>query len=55
MRKVYITSTVKMIVQVDEGTDIDEVLSAVEFSLPAASDASLEDASIDKFEITDSK
>jgi hypothetical protein len=56
LRKVYATITLKVIMTVEEGTDISEVLSEMEYDLnPSTENVVFEDTYMDDYEITDSK
>jgi len=54
-RKVYITVPVKLIIRVDEGVNLSDVMDHVTASLPNYLGADLEDSEFGEYEITDSK
>ena len=55
-RKMYIDVTVKVIVTVDEGMSIDEVIDNLMFPVEALSENILvEDSQVETFKLTDSK
>ncbi len=53
-RKVYVTVTVKLILNVEEGVEIGDVLSEMDYSF-SSEDAYTLDTEILNFDITDSK
>ena len=56
MRKTYVTVTVKLQINADEGVDINEVLSEMDYSFKSTTEgADIEDTCIEDTEITDSK
>ena len=56
MRKVYIELKAKLIIQADEGVEIDEVISEMEYDFISQTDgAEIIDTRVDDYEITDSK
>ena len=54
MRKVYMSVTFNVIVRVDDDVDISEAMEELSV-VSTAEGVTLEDASVDDFEITDSK
>lgn len=55
-RKVYVTVTTRLIIRADEGVDIDEVLSDMDYYFKSQTDgADIEDTDIRDWDITDSK
>ena len=55
-RKVYVDLKVKLLLNVDEGVEIQEVLSDMEYSFISNSDnADVVDSEIEDWEVTDSK
>jgi hypothetical protein len=52
-RKVYITAQVSMVLRVDEGADLDDILAEV--SLLVGDEATVEDFGILDYKVTDSK
>ena len=56
MRKTYVTVTVKLLINADEGVDINEFLNEMDYSFKSATEgADIVDSSIEDTEITDSK
>jgi hypothetical protein len=57
MSKVYVNLGVRLIIRVDDGQDIDEVLQNMKYNFEADPDdnADIEDMEIENWEITDSK
>lgn len=56
MRKVYVDVTVKLILEMDEGIELDEVINELDYSFTSTIEsATVVDSEIDNFEITDSK
>lgn len=55
-RKVYVSVTARLIIRVDEGVDITEVLSEMDYDFTSQTDgANIEDTEIQDWEVTDSK
>lgn len=55
-RKVYVTVTTRLIIRADEGVDIDEVLSDMDYYFKSQTDgADIEDTDIRDWDITNSK
>lgn len=57
MRKVYLTLTVSLIVEIEEGTSVDSVVSELDCDINYSVDecASVIDCQIEGYNITDSK
>ncbi len=53
-RKVYVTVTVKLVLNVEDGVDINDVISEMDYSF-SSEDAYTLDTEILNFDITDSK
>lgn len=55
-RKVYVNVTTRLIISVDEGQDVEEVLQNMDYNFTASDsdDATIEDTEITEWEITDS-
>jgi len=55
-RKVYVNVTTRLIIRADEGVDIDEVLSEMDYSFTSTTrGAEIEETDIQNTEVTDSK
>jgi len=56
-RKVYVEVKVKLIINIDEGTTVEDVLSEMEYEFTTSTDvnADIDSTEILGFEITDSK
>ena len=55
-RKVYVNLTVKLIMVVDEGVEVSDVVNELDYNFSdTTGSADIEDTSIEDFEITDSK
>jgi len=56
MRKVYVNVTTKIIVEADEGVDIEEVMSELDYNFEdTTGKANVIDTEITDYDITDSK
>lgn len=56
MRKVYVTVKTRLIIVADDGVDIGEVLSDMDYSFVSQTEgADIEDTEIEDTEVTDSK
>lgn len=56
MRKIYVTVTAKLIVRADDGVDVDDVLSDMDYNFSSQTEgAQIEDTEIEDWEVTDSK
>ena len=56
MRKVYVTVKTQLIIRADDGVDIDEVLSEMDYDFTSNTDgADIEDTEVKDWDITDSK
>ena len=56
MRKVYVEAKVRIIINVDEDIEIDDVLSEMDYNFKSNTDgADIHDTEIEGWEITDSK
>jgi len=56
MRKVFVEVKVKLIINMDEGIDLDDVISEMEYDFSdTTTHADIEDTEILDYEITDSK
>ena len=56
MRKVYVTLNVQLIIEVEEGIEINEVINEMEYDFTSKTeDAVIVDSSIEGDEVTDSK
>lgn len=56
MRKVYINVTTRLIVRMDEGTEVSDVLENMDYNFISNTDsADIEDTEILDWEVTDSK
>jgi hypothetical protein len=56
MRKVYVDITVKLVLEIDEGIELGEVINELDYNFTSTIDsATVVDSEIDNFEITDSK
>lgn len=56
-RKVYVNVTTRLIIEVSEGQDVDEVLQNMDYNFTASDsdDATIVDTEIEDWEIVDSK
>jgi len=55
-RKVYVTLTVKLIMTVDEGVEVSDVINELDYNFSdTTGNADVQDNTIENFEITDSK
>ena len=55
-RKVYVEAKVKLIVRVDEGTEVSEVMDEMDYGfMDTTGKATVEDTEIVDYEVTDSK
>lgn len=55
-RKVYVTLTVKLIMTVDEGVEVSDVINELDYNFSdTTGNADVQDTTIENFEITDSK
>jgi hypothetical protein len=55
-RKVYVTVKVNVIMTVDEGTEIADVINEMDYDFtPSTENATIEDTELVDFEVTDSK
>jgi hypothetical protein len=57
MRKVYVNVTARLIIQADDGQDIEQVLSNMDYGFTASEldDADIVDSELTDWEVTDSK
>jgi len=56
MRKVYVTVTTRLIIHADEGVDMEEVLSDMDYNFASTTTgADIVDTEIQTWDITDSK
>ena len=56
MRKIYVELTVPIIIRADEGVEVSDIIDAMELDLVSNTEgAEIEDATVDAFEVTDSK
>lgn len=55
-RKVYVTVTTKLVLRVDEGVEVSEIMNEMDYSFKdTTGKATVEDSSMEDFEITNSK
>jgi len=55
-RKVYVNVTTRLIIRADEGVDINDVLSDMDYDFTSQTDgADIEDTEVTNWEVTDSK
>ena len=55
-RKVYVTVTARLILRVEEGIEVGDVIDNMEYGFSSQTDgAEIEDTEIEDFEVTDSK
>jgi len=56
MRKVYVDVSVRLVINIDEGVDIGDVINEMEYSFSdTTTNADIVDTEITGFEVTDSK
>ena len=56
MRKVYIDVKVRLIIEMDEGIEVNEVMQELDYDFTSKTDgATVIDTEFDEFEVTDSK
>lgn len=55
-RKVYVDVKVKLIINMDEGVEVQQVINEMDYNFASTTDcANIEDMRIDDFQVTDSK
>ncbi len=56
MRKIYVEVTTRVIIRADEGVDVSEVLSEMDYSFTSSTEgADIEDSEITNWKVQDSK
>jgi len=56
MRKVYVEAKVRLIINMEEGVDVGDVVNEADYSFESTTEgAAIEDTEILSFEVTDSK